>query len=215
MCSIVIGTSTYDVRDLVELNKSRGSHSYSLYYINQYTMDAIHMEKSLGKLDPNIIEIPEGHFAVIHQQAPTTQAKDISSVHPSTIDTTHLWHNGIIKAETCKQIREKLGVDDVWDTSLLHQVIVDHDRHVALDDIDGSFACAMYDEGQGLYIFRNEIAPFYTDNHSLSSTQFEGSKPLIPNFVYGVRFPSLAEGILSFTQVDEFKTKINPYYFGE
>lgn len=214
MCSIVIGTSTDDVRELVNLNKSRGSHSYSVFYIHKYSYAPLLQEKGLGELDADVIEIPEGYFAIIHQQAPTTQAKSIDSVHPSSFGGEHLWHNGILKAETCNQIRKALQVDDVWDTKLFHRVILDDERRFEINDIDGSFACVVYSEDEGIYIFRNEISPFYTDGSSFSSTRFDGSKPLTPNLVYRLEFLNLSDGV-ELTPVDQFKTKTNPYYFGE
>lgn len=209
MCSIVVGCETDKVKQLVKLNKSRGSHSYSIYYIDQHDQKLEYAAKQLGELDPEKIDIPEGCYAVIHQQAPTTQAKGIESVHPSSLATSHLWHNGIIKSYCCDKLRQEMNVEHVWDTRLLHELIA---RSKSLSQIDGSFACVEYIEHKALFIFRNEISPFFYDGESFSSVPFEGAKSLPANRVYRVDYDT--KGV-SLCPVNSFTTKVNPYYFGD
>lgn len=213
MCSIVVSTDTKKARDLVDLNASRGTHSHSIFYVNtnNYRLYGIH--KMLGSLDPYMVNIPNECVAIIHQQAPTTEIRDLTSVHPSVLDNKdYLWHNGIIKDSICEKIYSQYLSNSKWDTNLLHAVIVDG-GYEKLGEIDGSFACVRYVEGVGIHIFRNEIAPLYFDGDSFSSTEFSNSWEISPNIVFNVE--DFKDGVPYVKQIADFATNYNPYYFGD
>jgi len=107
-----------------------------------------------------------------------------------------LWHNGIIK-------EGKFEGD--WDTEWLFDQALNED----LNEVDGTFACMMYHENQ-IYVFRNEISPLFKDSASFSSTKFEGSTPVVPNIMWKLDYGT---GVLE--EKWKFKTKENPYHFGE
>lgn len=210
MCSIVLGTDCEKVKELVNLNKVRGTYSSSKFIIHQDTYELYSFHKQFGELDLSDLYIPENYFAIIHQQAPTTAAKTIDNIHPSIIDDSYLWHNGIIKDNSCNKIRNQYKITDVWDTKLLHHSILD--SYESLSEIDGSFACIEYIKDSNTIIFRNEIAPLYFDNKSFSSTKFEGSREIEPNKVFELIF---LKDYIELNQIGKFKTKLNPYYFGD
>ena len=217
MCSIIAGSDAEEVKRLVTLNKVRGTHSHSIFYVNIEDLELTHSEKNLGELYTDDIRIPKNHFCIIHQQAPTTTAKSIDSIHPSKIEdidgVSYLWHNGIIKDAQCQALREMYDVDDVWDTKLIHYVLNETGN---MNNIDGTFACVEYRVGEHINIFRNEIAPLYTDFKSISSMQFPGSRLIEPNRIHDVAlYKSGSETTISFYPYKEFKTVENPYYFGD
>jgi hypothetical protein len=136
-----------------------------------------------------------GKFFIAHSQAPTSNA---SNIHPASYGGALLWHNGIIKQKTLE--------DGVWDTQWMLTQIVDYGWS-ALSRVDGSFACVMYNEGK-LYAFRNEISPLFVDNNlNISSTKFDSSYPITPNFVweFDMEWKMLRN-------IAHFETFENPYY---
>ena len=56
-----------------------------------------------------------------------------------------------------------------------------------LQKFPGSFACLYLIQGQGLYMFRNRIAPMFLDQSgTVCSIGFEGAAKAMPNVVYSV-----------------------------
>jgi len=213
MCSIFGSFSTEKLKELAELNLYRGQHSYSFSYYDILKRQITFMQKDLGELPINDINIPEGHYAIAHMQAPTTSNKRANTIHPATIGVHSLWHNGIIKDHCVKNMsRNTVFIENgdldylSWDTYLiLHQYVYQGN----INNIDGTFSCVYYSERDGLRLFRNEISPLFIDKeHSISSTKFNDSESLMPNIIWQF-LPG--EGIMS---IDTFKTVENPYYFG-
>ena len=109
-----------------------------------------------------------GYYYIGHQQAPTTEAKDLQAIHPAVEDGALLWHNGIIKADDVVRLQRLYETDEKWDTQLLLRDYLDTCN---LSQIDGTFACVLYSDYQ-LRIFRNEISPmFYNEQGDISSTK--------------------------------------------
>lgn len=216
MCSIIIATTTERALELIELNEYRGthSHSYTLFGENQYgDYEIFHQEKDFGPIDKSKVKIPGSCFAVIHQQAPTTDNRDLSSIHPAQLGEHYLWHNGIIKEDCVKRMQKDLESTFDWDTKLILRQYIERDN---LDGIDGSFACVFAYKTK-LYVFRNEISPLFTtegDWDVFSSTKFDGAVPLAPNVVYSLEYNKFDECFDAWPY-KEFKTVDNPYYFGE
>ncbi len=220
MCSIVGTFDTAKLKELAALNSYRGEHSHSVSFYSIAEQKLVSVQKGMGPLPVDKISIPNGFYAICHQQAPTTEAKDLSSVHPAEFDGHYLWHNGIIKQKEIESMKNRLkllssikaDVDTNWDTKLLLQLLVAHPSY--LNDIDGTFAC-VYVEGWGtdmdyLKIFRNEISPlFLDDKYNISSTKFEGSRILEPGVIW-----NFEPGVAVTDSGIHFTTAENPYYFG-
>lgn len=213
MCSIIGSISVDKIKELAELNAYRGQHSHSLYVFDVATPNpvVIYSHRGMGPLNlEDHKEMPEGYI-VVHQQAPTTDSKDESSIHPAQIGNQLLWHNGIIKAEEVKRLQEHLKCDSTWDTYLMLQGLVNDDVS-SLESIDGTFSCFWYD-GNDCFIFRNEISPMFIDEYgSISSTAFDGSRPIDPNFVW-LFYPGFTNISNLEDFVGTFFTVDNPYFF--
>lgn len=208
MCSIIGSFSTEKVKELAQLNAYRGQHSHSICYIHRYTYSITKLTRSLGELPLDEIDIPEDHYCIVHQQAPTTDNKSLESVHPAQIDKDYLWHNGIIKDSCVKQLRKELGSYSSWDTYLMLEQLRNSGTP---DNIDGTFSCVWVVERFGIKLFRNEIAPlFYDNDYNISSTKFAKSVQLQPNTMY-VLDTSIPETL---KEQSSFNTMENPYYFG-
>lgn len=200
MCAISGSFSKSKLSELYKLNAYRGETNFSLSTFEpegtKVRLGIIFQDKG-GLPDYLINSQPEkpGKFFVTHSQAPTSS---VSNIHPASYGGALLWHNGIVKQKTIE--------DDIWDTHWMLTQVLDYGWS-ALSRVDGSFACVMYNEGK-LYFFRNEISPLFIDEDlNISSTKFEGSKPIAPNEVWEV---DLKYKVL--TSVAHFETFENPYY---
>ena len=209
MCSIIGSFSKDKIVDLVKLNLYRGQHSYSYSYYNPED-NTIQVTRGLGEIPLDSINIPQGHYCIAHMQAPTTENKDINSVHPAQIGNTFLWHNGIIKAKWIEKRKNHIEVSEVpnrynsWDTYLILRQYVE-DGH--LNNIDGTFSCMYYSPMEGLQLFRNEISPLFIDkDYNISSIKFDNSSPLKANIIWNF-IPG--ECII---EDGTFNTAENPYY---
>ena len=206
MCAIVGSFDKDTLIKLIELNSYRGSHSYSFSSISNGIL-TVH-KKEFGKIDPSIISLEKGSYGIVHVQAPTTEAKQLNSIHPAEEENTRLWHNGIIKADHVKKMQARFGNDTSWDTELLLRAI--NTSKDELNDVDGSFSC-LWSDGAGAYLFRNDISPmFYDDKLNISSTRFEGSWPTPANKILSMNFSRM-----QLNTIGEFRTVENPYYFGD
>lgn len=198
MCAIVGSFSKDKLSELFTLNAYRGQLSYSLCSFNSLSQIDI-LENAPGAMPENFIkDFASNYFYIGHSQAPTTESKNI---HPARYNGALLWHNGIVK--------QKSLAPGTWDTEWVLQGI-QLSGWDFLSTVDGTFACIYYYD-QELYVFRNEISPLFIDGQlNISSTKFAGSTPLDPNVVYKLN--------LAYTRLEPiaaFKTKENPYYFGE
>lgn len=218
MCAIVGSNYVEVLKELVELNLYRGSHSYSVSLFNKTTGILSIMEKKLGKPNLDNFTIPVNSYAIVHIQAPTTDGKTREFIHPATLVSKFeswpdqaLWHNGIIKDSIVRENVTKFNTS--WDTMQILKSLIDTDNNwMVLNKLDGSFSCLYYDRADlSMYIFRNEISPMYIDdNFSLSSTKFEGSKETEPNKAFKLNFSNN-----SLKEVGRFTTAENPYFFLE
>lgn len=207
MCSIIGSFSKERLSVLADLNSYRGTHSHSLFVYDE-NRTLIYSNRSFGKLVITDHPVAEGsgRYFIAHQQAPTTEAKNTKAIHPAFMDDVVLWHNGIIKADDVKRLQEQYQTDEKWDTKLL---LMHYLKTGNVDNIDGTFACFVVDDGE-FRLFRNEISPlFYNDLGDISSTYFENSLSLDANKVLTFE-PSFDN---MFNVVAEFTTKENPYYF--
>lgn len=207
MCSIIGSFDKDTIVDLCELNAYRGQHSHSISYYDLEHNDFFMIEKSMGPIKYDKIDIPDNHYCIVHMQAPTTDVKNDFSIHPAMIDRDVLWHNGIIKAKEITRLQEKYHTDAEWDTYILLMHMMSEGTP---DCIDGTFSCLWYDSYR-LYLFRNEISPmFIDDNFNISSTKFKNSHPTQPNCIL-----LFEPGLKNIVPILHFNTVENPYYFGD
>lgn len=192
MCAIIGSFDTETFKSLRELNLYRGSRTNSLAVI--HSNNEFNLRRGIELL--NVFSHENDAYKLGHLQAPTGKH---SSIHPAVYEDTMLWHNGIVRRM----------YNDEWDTLFICKKIYGH-AWEALSEIDGSFACVYWD-GVDLFIFRNEISPLFIDDKmNISSTKFEGSKSLPPNEVFKVDLNAKC-----LKNVGKFRTKDNPYYFGD
>ena len=206
MCAIVGSFRRDKLLELIELNSYRGSHSYSFTTIDPVNRLWLR-RRDFGTIKPEMIDIPENGYAIVHVQAPTTEAKSTSNIHPAMDGDTRLWHNGIIKAHYVSSLQKKFGFDTNWDTELLLRAV--NSSKDELNHIDGSFSCLWHD-GSTAHLFRNDISPMFYDNElNISSTKFDGSISTPSNSILKMDFQAKCLYNTGYS----FKTVENPYFF--
>ena len=181
MCAIF---GSYDIDTFIYLrdaNSYRGSHSYSISYYDGNRIAVV--DKGLGEMPERKLE--KGMFYIGHVQAPTTDGKDIDSVHPAKDKGDLLWHNGIIKDHQIKNWQSQWKKDWAWDTKWLLYLLNSGDPVKTLSEADGSFACLWYGKyNPYLYLFRNDNCPMFIDGHDFSSTKFVGAQSIMSGQFY-------------------------------
>lgn len=159
------------------------------------------LNKSRGVKESSIDElnIAGKTYNIGHVQTPTSNS---ALKHPAYNSDNMLWHNGIIK-QSCMDEYSSIEYDG-WDTMFLLKLIDTYGLGV-LSNVDGSFAC-VYNNDNGVFIFRNEIAPLYIDDElNLSSIKDAGMTMLPANKVFYINDNRELVVVLEFT------TKNNPY----
>lgn len=221
MCSIIGTFDTAKLKELAALNSYRGEYSHSVSFYSLAEQKVVSVQKGMGPLPVDKISIPDGFYAICHQQAPTGELQNARNIHPAQIMSSMLWHNGILKPATIDRLKEKHKAMTSWDTMLMLYTLVQGWDGNPLADIDGTFACIYADSvpfilsgdlqnTHDLFLFRNELAPlFIDDKYNVSSTKFDGSRSLEPNVVW-----KFEPGVAITDSGQHFKTAENPYYFG-
>lgn len=207
MCAIFGSFSKEKFIELAALNSYRGQHSFSISIYDPNIRWIQIIEKKVGPFNASAIDEYADNtvFFIGHIQAPTTDAKTTDNIHPSIVENTLLWHNGIIKADCIEKMQEALVDSNPWDTHLLHKWVRANNP---LSEIDGTFSCLNYDKGV-LYLFRNEISPMFCDEQlNISSTKFDTAIKTPPNTLLEMVFSRK-----SLVKIGSFSTKENPYYF--
>lgn len=205
MCSIIGSFNTETLHNLSQLNAYRGTHSHSLYAFDR-DMNIVYIHKDFGALDVSAHDIPQGCYIIAHQQAPTTEAKDVGSIHPAEVSDSLLWHNGIIKQDDVRRLQSELNTNEKWDTKLL---LLNYIATGSFEGINGTFACVMHTSGK-LHILRNEISPLFMNAvGDVSSTKFDDSFSVEPNKV--LQFTPFDDTMIR--EMGSFTTKENPYFF--
>ena len=210
MCALSGSFKPAKAKELYNLNSYRGTISSSLSIFSQ---DAVlqNQTKFHGEIDSNEFDDmqQDGNWILTHSQAPTSAEEDIHTIHPAVYKEYMVWHNGIIKKDSMDAWNQRLGTNYKWDTALLAHIIYEEGYEV-LSEVDGSFACVLYAQDQGLYVFRNIIAPLFIDIHmNLSSTKFGKASLIEPHVVHKLK---LNKKELTTTSI-RFTTFDNPYYF--
>jgi hypothetical protein len=196
MCAI-FGSSNLDkFKELHKLNSYRGQVRWSHFIIDPTTFNILYKNSGDGIMT-EFKELEGYHLG--HIQAPTTNS---TNNHPAQIEDGYLWHNGILKDKTVKELQSKLSLDTTWDTMLLFNNLDE------LNNIDGTFSCVNLEAGKYLNLFRNKLSPLFVDDDmNISSTKFVGSKPTTENEVLCVNLINK-----TLTTIEKFTTKYNPYW---
>jgi hypothetical protein len=204
MCSIIGSFDTNIARKLCKINNYRGALSHSITYID-LAYEVRYIQRSKGEINLDLINIPENHYCIIHQQAPTQQSNHI---HPAEFENNLLWHNGILKSNTIQRLQKDEDEKSEWDTYLLLKHL---DRNRVPQNIDGSFACLLLDNCGELFAFRNEIVPLFYDEYlNISSTKYQNMVLFQPNILY-----TICLNKKQIEYVDKFETINNPYWIPE
>ena len=204
MCGIVASFDKNKFNELMKLNSYRGNFSYSIMCFDYIKKEVKSLYKMFGEYDENILNKFdfENVYYIGHQQAPTGGlTKDQNRIHPSEIDNSFLYHNGMLK----NSFLLKYDWEKEWDTKLLHKLVLEDINN--LDKIEGSFSC-LYINNDEIKLFRNQLSPLYIDiDLNISSAKFENSKSTKENVIYNIDFKSKEIKIVS-----EFNNCENIYF---
>lgn len=175
MCAIFGSFDADKFYELEKLNSYRGSHSYSISYYDGHRLDVV--TRGFGRM-PNIT-LEKDMFYIGHVQAPTTDSKDMTSIHPANDRGDFLWHNGIIKDYQVKQWQKEWSKEWTWDTKWLLYLLNTGDTEKVLSEADGSFACLWFGKyNPSLFLFRNDNCPMFVNGTDFSSTKFEDAESI-------------------------------------
>ena len=164
-----------------------------------------------GGVNQSLLEIDIDKIAYVgHFQAPTSV---VSRVHPNKLNSTMLWHNGILKDNAIKELQSKFNLhNEQWDTALLHEAILKNEE---IGDIDGSFAVFLFKDNN-FYFTRNALAPLYINSEKciISSAKIKelNVDEIVKDGIWYIVKNSKIEPI-SNDFFKNFKTKNNPYNF--
>jgi glutamine phosphoribosylpyrophosphate amidotransferase len=206
MCGIFGAFDRNEFVSLARANSYRGQHSFSIVTFDQDLSTIKGIQQRLGVFDESLVS--EEGYKIGHIQAPTGN-NGVDSIHPAKLGDVLLWHNGLIKDFDCERLRKKQNSNETWDTRLLLNEVVHKNRFANLSEINGSFACVMF-ENTSLFVFRNAISPLFFGEDRLSSVKTE----LTPESLPAEKFflVNMVEKKLSFFNLGSFTTKENPYF---
>lgn len=202
MCAIFGSYDVNEAKALQKINASRGALSHSSTVFNDNS-EIISIKRGYGELTDFDSSISGYHL--YHQQAPTTQASN--TIHPAVYNNSLLWHNGIIKDNSLKRIKEVMTLHpSEWDTLQLNMLITNFGFE-SLKEVYGSFSCVMSFDCC-LYMFRNDIAPMFMKGATISSVEFECSVTTIANTVYHLNTESR-----TWEKAFTFENNETPFFF--
>jgi len=193
MCSIMVTRNK--IKELVEINQFRGNFSWSVY-----DMGTNKVQKGFGTFPIN--NNFSDNWKIMHVQAPTGGLKqEENRIHPTEIDSTKLWHNGIITPRGVRYMQQKLNTNEDFDTLLLHKMINKYGFD-CLSDIEGGFAC-LYLKDNNVYIFRTQHLKLHINEECITSERAPGTKIINADTIYQIEFNEK----LTWKEVSYFKTK--------
>lgn len=210
MCCISASFDKDTLISMIQAGSYRGGHSYSITTLNSNLIKTI--KKCIGNTEKLLDDVERLNFltndyVIVHQQAPTTSERTISNVHPSAINGSLMWHNGILKQTTLDEYNQKYGSNVKWDTAILHMMYLDG----CINSVTGGFAC-LYKNNDVLQIFRNDIVSIFVDKYlNISSVScLDTMKLLESNIIFNVDLLTK-----SLVKTDVFKTHECVYYIPE
>lgn len=199
MCSIIASYNKEKIKELVKINQHRGNFSYSISVFKDGKL--IESVKNFGVFNENILNETSEGYIICHLQAPTSGlVQDLNRIHPTQINNSYLYHNGIITSRGMKYIQAKLASDETFDTKLLHNQLY-NTNFCELSNIEGLFSC-LYIKEHKIYIFRTKHGKLYMDDDlTISSEKFKNSKCINSDNVYELDIINKKVNI-----IDNFKT---------
>jgi hypothetical protein len=207
MCSIIGSFNIDEIRNLIDLNSSRGQSSYSIGLYNIETNKIETLFKGEGEFNHTILKqlnIQPKHYIICHIQAPTLGVGQNRSIHPSIIDSSYLYHNGQLTQNQIELLKERYNVDSNWDTGLLHHYYLNNED---LSDIDGSFGLLFINKDKVNIMTSNMINLYINKDLTLSSTYFKNSTKIDSNIIYELDFDRR-----ELNRIDDFNSKTSPYF---
>jgi len=187
MCAI-FGSKDFDTFiGLSELNSHRGSASYSIMGFSD-TLNIVCLKKHFGELDQSKAKevFETSAYVLAHIQDPTDGRVTNRNIHPAHVGGKYLYHNGMIRSQAMSSLDGYRA--GIWDTELLLGRIEKSETYAgALDDIVGSFACALIDvDSKEINLFTNKTCSLYIDfkTMDISSTKKDKFKKIKGNKVY-------------------------------
>jgi hypothetical protein len=197
MCGISGSFGLNKLLELININNTRGTFSFSLMVFNTETKTVEAIYKGFDDFRSDVINSfiklnrPEFYY-ISHSQAPTSTdiglTKNVNRIHPASNNNHFLYHNGIIKTNCIKELQRSLNSNEEWDTKLLLDSI--NSDYTKLESINGSFACV--EIKNTVNIFRNESSIlYYDDDLNISSINHNSEmEELPPNTVFKLDFKS-------------------------
>jgi len=207
MCAIFGSYDQDSFFELMRKNSYRGSYSYSISYYDGKKIQVI--EKDFGSMP--VKDLEPNYYYIGHVQAPTTDNKDTTSIHPANDRGDYLWHNGIIKDYQVKKWQSDWKKEWTWDTKWLLYLLNTGDTERVLSEADGSYACLWYGKyNPSIYLFRNDNCPMFIKGHDFSSTKFDNAESIESGAFYAF---SMEKGWVP--NYNKFKTKNTFYWSAE
>lgn len=198
MCGLFAARNKQSLIELSKSNLYRGSRTHS---VSTFRNGHVSICRFTGAFDPT--KVADGaDFYICHVQAPTNKS---AHSHPAIVNTdsgdSHIWHNGILLDRYLKS----KGTHE-WDTMHIAEAFPEQ----RLSELEGSFACFHFMNGS-LSVFRNDISPLFMNEEgtAYSSTRTIATNISVPsNKVFNIDLRTF-----KITQIDEFTTMENPYFF--
>jgi hypothetical protein len=220
MCSIIGSFDKKKVLELFELNKQRGTFSYSIGYIEPKSNNLVIVDQGFDDPDLervfNYTAFNKDNYIIMHNQAPTNGlVRDYSKIHPAQIDYLHkyysLYHNGMLKTAGFNRLKVEYNTQFEWDTYAILKDIIIKGLTNSLKFIDGSFACVYIENGKPPLIFRNQSSILYYDKSlNISSTQFPNSIEFERNKIFKLDFTTN-----QIIELETFENIEDRYFFVE
>jgi glutamine phosphoribosylpyrophosphate amidotransferase len=201
MCAIVSSRDVDRFKDLVEINRERGTFASSLVKINTNT--TISIGRFSGLFDTDTIDNTQIDYFVGHVQAPTSDIREWSAEtsHPFETSNWLVFHNGVLTNH--KELDSTVKVDTQCIVNLLEEY---NDIQSVVNKLKGTFALFIINKKTlERFILRQGSLLHYNDQGDVSSLFIDGMK-IIP------------EGVImkysndSWSEYNKFNTK-SPFIF--
>lgn len=170
MCGIIGSSNLETFGYLFDQNKERGNFAYGTARVNLSSKVSIKKSDDFSK-KPRFSSDTIMYLA--HLQSPTSSKREFenNTTHPFRHGNRVLAHNGVLENfEKLKEENPELNVNEV-DSSIILPLIEKYGLVEALQKLQGTFGCWMYDqETSELFLFRSG-STIYSDGINFSSKQ--------------------------------------------
>jgi len=187
MCAIFGSKNLDTLVELAELNSHRGSASYSIMGFSK-ELNILHLKQHFGEVDYTKFKevFADSEYVIAHIQDPTDGRVTNRNIHPAHVGGKYLYHNGMVRSQSMSSLDEYRA--GIWDTELILRRIENSKTFSeALDDIEGSFSCALIDvDNREINLFTNKTCSLYIDfkTMDISSTKKDKFKKIKSNSIY-------------------------------